>query len=206
MDFARKQLEKYGWKEGDGLGKIGNEGIKVAIKPRYKTGKEGMGFDLAKELTDTWWTRSYDASLKAINVEDNGEDSGVKVLRPDDGSAESTDSPAAQMRKRMMKDNFRDFSKGGTLDQGKLIDDSGSSSEDDGPSPPKIKQLTDEELFKACGGRTAHKGARHGLKLSGKLARLAAQDEYLCSQPDQVQLPEKRKKKSKKSKDKNNLI
>jgi len=35
----------------------------------------------------------------------------------------------------------------------------------------KYKVLTDEEIFKACGGRTAHKGARHGLNLSGKLAR-----------------------------------
>ena len=33
---------------GDGLGKAGNEGIKAAVKVHYKSGKEGMGFDLAK--------------------------------------------------------------------------------------------------------------------------------------------------------------
>lgn len=52
-----------------------------------------------------------------------------------------------------------------------------------------IKPLTDEELFKACGGRTAHKGARHGLKLSGKLARLAEQDAVLLKKFDPVSMP-----------------
>lgn len=42
-----------------------------------------------------------------------------------------------------------------------------------------ISVLTDEELFKACNGRTAHKGARHGLNLTGKLQRIAAQEKDL---------------------------
>lgn len=44
---------------------------------------------------------------------------------------------------------------------------------------PQARVLTDEELFAACGGLTAHKGARHGLKLSGKLARIAEQEAEL---------------------------
>ena len=36
--------------------------------------------------------------------------------------------------------------------------------------------FTDDQLFKICGGRTAHKGARHGLKANGKLARIAQQE------------------------------
>uniref|UniRef100_A0A8U8AXQ8 G patch domain-containing protein 4 n=1 Tax=Geospiza parvula TaxID=87175 RepID=A0A8U8AXQ8_GEOPR len=39
-----------------------------------------------------------------------------------------------------------------------------------------IRRLTDEELVQACGGRTAHKGARHGLTMSAKLARLEEQE------------------------------
>lgn len=42
-----------------------------------------------------------------------------------------------------------------------------------------IKVLSDEDLFKACNGRTAHKGARHGLTLSGKLHRIAEQEKFL---------------------------
>ncbi|NXS03942.1 GPTC4 protein, partial [Oxylabes madagascariensis] len=39
-----------------------------------------------------------------------------------------------------------------------------------------VRRLTDEELVQACGGRTAHKGARHGLTMSAKLARLEEQE------------------------------
>lgn len=42
-----------------------------------------------------------------------------------------------------------------------------------------FQALNDEELFKACDGRTAHKGARHGLNLSGKLQRIAEQEKFL---------------------------
>uniref|UniRef100_A0A8B9GDC2 G-patch domain containing 4 n=1 Tax=Amazona collaria TaxID=241587 RepID=A0A8B9GDC2_9PSIT len=44
-------------------------------------------------------------------------------------------------------------------------------------SPPYVPhRLTDEELMRVCGGRTAHKGARHGLTMSAKLARLEEQE------------------------------
>lgn len=42
-----------------------------------------------------------------------------------------------------------------------------------------IQVLSDADLFKACGGRTAHKGARHGLNLTGKLQRIAEQEREL---------------------------
>ncbi|XP_067878800.1 G patch domain-containing protein 4 [Heterodontus francisci] len=37
-------------------------------------------------------------------------------------------------------------------------------------------RLTDEELVRACGGRTGHKGARHGVTMSAKLIRLEEQE------------------------------
>merc|ERR1712106_957493 len=44
----------------------------------------------------------------------------------------------------------------------------------------KLKELTDEELVAACGGRTAHKGGRHGHKMTAKLDRIAeAEREYM---------------------------
>jgi hypothetical protein len=42
-----------------------------------------------------------------------------------------------------------------------------------------LSVLSDEDLFKACGRRTAHKGARHGLNLTGKLQRIADQEKLL---------------------------
>lgn len=41
------------------------------------------------------------------------------------------------------------------------------------------QNLTDEQLFEICGGRTAHKGARHNVKQNGKLARIAQQEHEL---------------------------
>merc|ERR1711953_1359046 len=40
--------------------------------------------------------------------------------------------------------------------------------------------MGDEELVKACGGRTAHKGGRHGHRMNAKLARIErAEAEYM---------------------------
>ncbi|NWX10811.1 GPTC4 protein, partial [Caloenas nicobarica] len=72
-------------------------------------------------------------------------------------------------------------------------------------------RLTDEELMRACGGRTAHKGARHGLTMSAKLARLEEQERAFLAtyrqkerqpQPQESSPPAERheKKKNKKGK------
>lgn len=76
-----------------------------------------------------------------------------------------------------------------------------------------FKALTDDELFAACGGRTAHKGARHGLKLSGKLSRIEKQEKLLLKKMKKVTLSdnderektlnEKKLKKLKKQKEAN---
>lgn len=66
--------------------------------------------------------------------------------------------------------------------------ESSSSETDSEPEPNNSKSylkpktfagLTDEELFAACGGRTAHRAAKFGLGLGGKLARIEAQEKEL---------------------------
>ncbi|XP_036254002.1 G patch domain-containing protein 4 isoform X2 [Molothrus ater] len=71
-----------------------------------------------------------------------------------------------------------------------------------------VRRLTDEELVQACGGRTAHKGARHGLTMSAKLARLEEQERAFLAtyrQREQQQEPPEssqgKKKKRKRSRD-----
>merc|ERR1719397_862950 len=45
-----------------------------------------------------------------------------------------------------------------------------------------LRTLTDDELVKACGGRTAHKGGRHGHRMNAKLARIEkAEAEYMLN-------------------------
>ncbi|KAM4880347.1 G patch domain-containing protein 4 isoform 1-T1 [Sylvia borin] len=67
-----------------------------------------------------------------------------------------------------------------------------------------VRRLTDEELVQACGGRTAHKGARHGLTMSAKLARLEEQEHAFLAryrqQEQQQEPPESSQGKKKKRK------
>ncbi|XP_010132659.1 PREDICTED: G patch domain-containing protein 4, partial [Buceros rhinoceros silvestris] len=98
----------------------------------------------------------------------------------------------------------------------KLPGGSESSEEEEKLDLSSARRLTDEELMRACGGRTAHKGARHGLTMSAKLARLEEQEReqeraFLATYRHQQREPpesspgaerqEKRKKKRKKSRD-----
>jgi len=58
-------------------------------------------------------------------------------------------------------------------------DDSDSSGSDDSEEEMKLYAaagLPEDELLRRCGGRTAHKGARHGLKASAKLERIERQE------------------------------
>lgn len=64
------------------------------------------------------------------------------------------------------------------------------------------KSVSDEDLFKICEGRTAHKGARHGLKMNGKLARIMEQEQQQLQklQKDKELTDVESPKKSKKNK------
>merc|ERR1712121_304847 len=58
-------------------------------------------------------------------------------------------------------------------------DGSDSSGSDDSEEEMKLYAaagLPEDELLRRCGGRTAHKGARHGLKASAKLERIERQE------------------------------
>ncbi|XP_009318759.1 PREDICTED: G patch domain-containing protein 4 [Pygoscelis adeliae] len=89
-----------------------------------------------------------------------------------------------------------------------------SSEEEEKLDLSSARRLTDEELMRACGGRTAHKGARHGLTMSAKLARLEEQERaFLATYQDKerqreppessppAERQEVRKKKRKQSRD-----
>merc|ERR1711962_1842416 len=76
---------------------------------------------------------------------------------------------------------YSNFVKSGTLTGGKMEEAQETESgfvEDKDLS--LLRTLTDEELVKACGGRTAHKGGRHGHRMNAKLARIErAEAEYM---------------------------
>ncbi|ETN58705.1 G patch domain containing 4 [Anopheles darlingi] len=226
MDFAKNILQKYGWKEGDGLGK-NTDGIVAPIKASLKFNTAGLGQDPAKDLTNNWWERVYNDAAGNIAVE-NGCSAGAAQQEPvrlrqveTDAVEISTAGFSVRKLKKKSAQAGEGQSRYGTsfLRASVLMGGTGreetvanhTSTEDIEYAP--VKMLTDEELFAACGGRTAHKGARHGLKLSGKLARIDEQNSKLLKQLEsnsfeaviksndwQVQLSRNGRKKTKKQK------
>ncbi|KAJ8946797.1 hypothetical protein NQ314_008781 [Rhamnusium bicolor] len=144
MDFARKQLEKYGWNEGKGLGK-NEDGIATPLKPKLKFDNAGVGHNASEQFTNNWWEKLFNNAAKNIDVEVDEENQiKMKVRLTESGIENYNVSPIKA------------------------------------PEPlSSFQVLTDDELFAACGGRTAHKGARHGIKLSGKLSRIEKQEKML---------------------------
>lgn len=186
MDFARKILSKYGWKDGDGLGK-NNNGIAKPLKATLKFDSSGFGADqAAADFNNHWWERVFNEAANNVDVKQDGEQVQMNLKNADDGVEISTKSYSMKKLKkakqnREVEKSYDNFLQAATLtNQGDEIENPDKIATDD-IEVTKVKFLTDEELFKACGGRTAHKGARHGLKLSGKLSRIEQQEAELLA-------------------------
>ena len=70
-EFGAKILGKFGWKEGEGLGKT-KTGITEAIQ--IKRREENMGLGKKKKevvWNDKWWEQSYDNILKGMKTVNN---------------------------------------------------------------------------------------------------------------------------------------
>jgi len=163
-EFALKQLKKHGWKEGSGLGKE-KHGISEAIKVTLKMDKAGMGHDPAKEFTDHWWMRAFN---------DAARQTGVKNKEKKVEKERVTESKESARKKRF----YAGFVKTSLLANGveeNHKNDTDSSDEEDKPVE-RIPTL--DELHKYCDGATGHRAsmALGGVKMSGKLARVAAAD------------------------------
>jgi Pin2-interacting protein X1 len=86
-DFGSKILEKFGWKEGEGLGK-NKSGIKETIQIKRREENIGLGKKKIKEKwNDTWWENSYNNILKNIKgdknkkIEENSSDEEEEKLK-----------------------------------------------------------------------------------------------------------------------------
>ncbi|KAM3918693.1 G patch domain-containing protein 4 [Leptodactylus fuscus] len=183
MKFAEQQMQRHGWTEGKGLGK-NEDGMSEAIKVKVKCDSAGVGHNPAEQFTFHWWDHVFNKTASSISVESNQDGVTVKKLSEDDGPAVSSKKP----RKAMLHSNmlYGRFIKSATLTSGgeKPVEEPSSSSDSSDSSEDEdskldlssATKLSDKDLMKICGGRTAHKGARHGLTMSAKLSRIEEQE------------------------------
>jgi hypothetical protein len=131
-DFGRRMLAKFGWKEGQGLGK---NGTGMAEHIRVKRREDGVGLGADKKPSDNMWAAPPMASAAG----------GCSSDDEDDGSI-----------------------------------DGGATQRSGGSAGGVVPGLSDQDLFKACGGvrlgMRAHAGASGQ---SGKLRRMQEADRRL---------------------------
>ncbi|KAF9202669.1 G patch domain-containing protein 4 [Haplosporangium sp. Z 27] len=229
MSFAEKQLAKFGWKSGDGLGK-NRDGIKKSISVVKKNDTKGLGGKLDK-WDFAWWDHVFNKS--ASNIQVSKDESGeikvekqatatiqkskmgiISTSRPagptrtdapspatsspstmgsmtprDEYTEEEEDKPApaaksgpswlfgfvkasassavAEQSKRTNQE-FRSSSDSFVARAGDGYDDLKASEADE--YKDYTVKVSDQELFEACEGRTARKGARS--EQPGKLGRV----------------------------------
>ncbi|XP_056366720.1 G patch domain-containing protein 4 [Oenanthe melanoleuca] len=205
MQFAETQLRRHGWQRGQGLGRR-QDGIAEAIRVKVKCDTAGVGHDAAEPFTFHWWDHVFNKAAANIAVEAGQDGISVKALSEQGGRISNKKPRKAGSSGSLL---YGRFVKSATLtacgeESIALPTSSESSEEEEKLDLSSVRRLTDEELVQACGGRTAHKGARHGLTMSAKLARLEEQERAFLATYRQQEPPESsqgKKKKRKQSRD-----
>lgn len=154
--------------------------MKEAIKVKIKNDSHGVGHNRGDEFTFHWWDHVFNKAASSIVVESTQE--GVSVKAAKESVGVSTKKARTYDNKAML---YGQFVKGATLDNNQEVKNEGE--EEDASEVTEyleedrqtLQKLPDEEILKICGGMTAHKGARHGLKLNGKLERIQEQERLL---------------------------
>jgi hypothetical protein len=74
-DFALKQLQKYGWAPGQGLG-LNNQGMAEPLQLGLKLNQKGLGKEeLEKKKSgwgNQWWDSIFNKTLKSLDVSSGG--------------------------------------------------------------------------------------------------------------------------------------
>ena len=166
-------------------------GITEALKPKLKFDNSGIGHDPAKEFTHSWWSEAYNSAASNITVTE-ATDGCQLVAKP---------KMKKKKKKKTLKSMYSNFVTGGMLVGNQLTGggSDGEAAEETAGEDSADSHLSDEQLLQACGGRTAHKGARHGHKMDGKLARIMAQEAAILAKlqngkNDQKNVIQKKKK------------
>jgi len=121
----------------------------------------------------------FNSAAQGISVDDTKGD--VVVQFKADRDEVSTKKLRRKMQKEMRNRLYSHFVKAATLHGGSLVEE--LNTEDQVEEVKDLSHsLSDDDLVRACGGRTAHKGARHGQTMSAKLARVAEAERVYLEQ------------------------
>merc|ERR1712083_701435 len=150
-----------------------------ALKPKLKFDQTGVGHNRAEEFEFHGWDHVFNKAAKSVKVEDT--EGEVRVDFNSDKSEMGTKKMGRKAKKEIRNKLYSNFVKFGTLTGGKMEKEEGDGdSVEEVKDMSRLKELTDDKLVAACGGRTAHKGSRHGHKMTAKLDRIAeAEREYM---------------------------
>ncbi|KAK5622695.1 hypothetical protein CRENBAI_025979 [Crenichthys baileyi] len=191
LKFAEQMLLRHGWEQGKGLGRAEN-GISEAIKVKVKCDKGGIGHREGEQFSFHWWDHVFNKASTSLQVETD--QNGIKLKKTAEEDEEEDGTISNKKPRKSLKDKsklYGCFVKSATLLSGQeepepksTVSDDRSSSDEEEEQKLDLSsttKLSDADLMKVCGGRTAHKGARHGLTMSAKLARLEQQEaEFLA--------------------------
>ena len=70
--FALKQLQKYGWKEGQGLGPA-KDGLAKPLTVSVKNNTHGLG-SVSTEWSSTWWDHVFNKAASKIQIDKTEDD------------------------------------------------------------------------------------------------------------------------------------
>lgn len=188
MDFARKQMERMGWKPGRGLGKK-EDGISKALKPQSQQDSCGLGYDRTQSFNTQIWFAKIDSAIREARngrkkrkrlVEDVDEEENDKQDDIND-VAEEVEEEATGTDSRF----YSQFTKPQIMLNTSLapVEEKEEKEQEPEPEPKKEKRgkkrtfMDLDRVFRETKGVTCHRSAHTGVKMTGKMKRLMEQEE-----------------------------
>jgi hypothetical protein len=170
--FARKQLEKYGWKEGEGLGK-NKQGISSfvrAVKPKGEKGEYiGIGHEASKGTSNS--DMGFDRVLSEMAAASSAK-APKRERRENTASSSASDDEQAPKKNHRTEGEEAQAAATAAPKSKSGSSSSDSSSDDEQQEDGDITTWDDAKLFARCNGVRLGRGGRHRF-FDGKVSRIA---------------------------------